>query len=313
MAVPHVHKQYRRFIVVSLLLFACDGGAGALSAPELARSKVSERTEKIVGGGGLNLAVYEAGRPGAPAIVFIHGFTQNFMTWDQQFSGLADRFHVVAYDFRGHGASDKPLEAQKYTDSSLWADDLAAVIRSRNLRRPVLVGWSYGGYIIADYVRKYGDAELGGLVFVDAVTKAGTEEASAFFTEEGLRIFPDVLSPDMRTSMNGALALARMFAPQQGGQQEIAFGSAMMVAPEIRLAMFSRVLDNDDVLRQIKVPALVVQGLNDRIVRLSAAQHTARTIPGAKLLTYDSAGHAPHLDTPARFNRDLAAFVRSGR
>src|SRR5262245_12658001 len=169
MAVPQLHKQYRRFIVVSVFLFACDGGARALNAPELARNRAPERAEKIVGGGGLNLAVYEAGKPGAPAIVLIHGFTQNFMTWDQQFSELADRFHVVAYDFRGHGGSDKPLEAQKYTDSSLWADDLAAVIRSRNLRRPVLVGWSYGGYVIADYVRKYGDAELGGVVFEGAV------------------------------------------------------------------------------------------------------------------------------------------------
>src|SRR5262245_27745658 len=223
MAVPQLHQQYRRFIVVSLLLVACDGAAGALSAPHLSKTKVPERIEKIVGGGGLNLAVYEAGRPGAPAIVFIHGFTQNFMTWDQQLSGLADRFHVVAYDFRGHGGSDKPLEPQKYTDSSLWADDLAAVIRSRNLRRPVLVGWSYGGSVMADYVRKYGDAELGGIVFEGAVTKAGTEEASAFLTEEVLRIFPDVLSADVRASMNGAAALTRMFAPEESRKQEIAF------------------------------------------------------------------------------------------
>ena len=311
MVVPHLHKQYRRLIVLSLLLFACDGGAGALSAPQLARSKVPERADKIVGGGGLNLAVYEAGRADAPAIVFIHGFTQNFMTWDQQFGGLADRFHVVAYDFRGHGASEKPLEAVKYTDSSLWADDLAAVIRSRNLRRPVLVGWSYGAFAIADYVRKYGDAELGGIVFEGGMTKLGTAEASAFLSEEVLNIFPDVLSPDVRASMNGARALTRMFAPQESGLQETAFGSAMMVAPEIRLAMFSRVFDNDDVLRQLKVPALVLHGVNDRIVKLSAAQHAARIIPGAKLITYDGTGHAPHLETPARFNRDLAAFVRS--
>jgi pimeloyl-ACP methyl ester carboxylesterase len=176
-----------------------------------------------------------------------------------------------------------------------------------------LVGWSYGGYVIADYVRKYGDAELGGLVFLGAVTKNGTEEAAAFLSEEVLKNFPDVLSPDVRASINGALALTRMFAPQESGQREIAFGSAMMVAPEIRLAMFSRVLDNDDVLSQIHVPTLVVHGVNDRVVKLSAAQHTTRTIPGARLLTYDSAGHAPHLDTPARFNRDLAAFVRSVR
>jgi alpha-beta hydrolase superfamily lysophospholipase len=103
MEVPHVPNQHRRFIVVLLLALACDGGAAALSAPEFAGTQVAERSEKIVGGGGLSLSVYEAGKAGAPAIVFIHGFSQNFLTWDQQFRGLADRFHVVAYDLRGHG------------------------------------------------------------------------------------------------------------------------------------------------------------------------------------------------------------------
>ena len=75
--------------------------------------------------------------------------------------------------------------------------------------------------------------------------------------------------------------------------------------------MFSRTLDNDDVLAGIRVPTLVVHGTGDRIVRLSAGEHTASTVPSAVLRTYDGSGHAPFLDTPERFDRDLAAFVRS--
>ncbi|MGH7128609.1 MAG: hypothetical protein ACREIV_08560 [Planctomycetaceae bacterium] len=70
------------------------------------------------------------------------------------------------------------------------------MIRARNLQRPVLVGWSYGGYVIEDYVRRFGDDELGGLVFVDAVTKNGTAEATASFTDEVLAIFGDVFSTE---------------------------------------------------------------------------------------------------------------------
>jgi pimeloyl-ACP methyl ester carboxylesterase len=235
------------------------------------------------------------------------------MTWDAQFRGLAQRFHVIAYDFRGHGASEKPLEPAKYTDSGLWADDLAAVIRARNLRRPVLVGWSYGGYVIADYVRKFGDADLGGLVFLGAITKNGTQDAAAHLTEEVLGVFGDVLSGDLRTSLDGTRALTRMFAGHDARQWEVAFGSAMIVAPEIRQAMFSRLLENDDVLARVRVPTLVVQGAADRIVRMSAAEHIVKTISGAKLLVYDRVGHAPHLQIPVRFNRDLAEFVRDLR
>jgi pimeloyl-ACP methyl ester carboxylesterase len=77
--------------------------------------------------------------------------------------------------------------------------------------------------------------------------------------------------------------------------------------------MFSRLLDNDDVLASIRVPTLVVHGGNDRIVKLSAAQHTAKMVPRATLRVYPGVGHAPHLEIATRFNRDLAEFVRSIR
>jgi pimeloyl-ACP methyl ester carboxylesterase len=304
-------------------MIACDGAAIASTASEPGRdrnlsiARAPQRSlvqsKKIAGAGGVMLSVYEAGTPGARPIVFIHGFSQNFMTWDEQLSGLSSSFHRIAYDLRGHGASDKPLDADRYTNSSLWADDLAAVIQAHNLQRPVLVGWSYGGYVIADYVRKFGDAGLGGLVFVGVSTKNGTSDAPSFLGDDVLAIFGDVLSADVRASMNGSRALAALFARDRSDQWEIAFGSAMMVPPQIRLAMFSRLLDNDDVLASIRVPTLVVHGRNDRIVKLTAAQHTAKMVTRAKLLVYPGVGHAPHLEIATRFNRDLAEFVSSIR
>ncbi len=70
-------------------------------------------------------------------------------------------------------------------------------------------------------------------------------------------------------------------------------------------------LDNDDVLARIRVPTLVIQGDADRIVRVSAANHIAATVPGAKLLVYAGVGHAVQFDATERFGRDLAAFVRA--
>ena len=318
-----MQTRHIRFFATALVMIGCDGAVAASTASEppqgrgysiaSAPQRSTVSSKKIVGAGGVMLSVYEAGTPGARPIVFIHGFSQTFMTWDAQLSGLPDSFHRIAYDLRGHGASDKPLEADRYTNSSLWADDLAAVIQTHNLQRPVLVGWSYGGYVIADYVRKFTDAGLGGLVFVGVSTKNGTPDAPSFLTDDILAIFGDVLSADVRASMNGSRALAALFARDRSDEWEIAFGSAMMVPPQIRMAMFSRVLDNDDVLASIRVPTLVVHGRNDRVVKLSAAQHTAKMVPGATLLVYPGVGHAPHLEVATRFNRDLAEFVRSIR
>jgi pimeloyl-ACP methyl ester carboxylesterase len=245
-------------------------------------------------------------------IVFVHGFSGSHLSWERQFSGpLAKEFHLVAFDLRGHGASEKPLQKELYTDPTLWAADLAAVIKAKNLNRPVLVGWSYGGYVILDYLRTFGDKALGGLVFVGASTKNGTEEAAGFLTREVLAIFGDVLSPNLRQSINATRALTRMFSDPPGGDTwETSYGSAMMVPPAVRLAMFSRVLDNDDVLASIRVPTLVIHGTGDRIVRLSASEHTAAKVPGAVLHAYHGVGHAPFLETAERFDRDVGGFVR---
>jgi pimeloyl-ACP methyl ester carboxylesterase len=272
-------------------------------------------TQTIVGGGGLHLTVYEDGNAGGPPIVFIHGFTGSYLSWQPQLTdALATEFRLVPYDLRGHGASDKPLDPASYTDGALWAEDLNAVIQSKHLDHPVLVGWSYGGLIISDYVRRYGDAALGGIVFVGAITKNGTPEATGYLTEEVLAVFGDLFSTDLQKNIDATRTVTRMFAnPLHGALWERSYGTAMMVPPAVRAAMFSRVLDNDDVLRAVRVPTLVVQGGADRIVRVSSATHIASTVPGAKLLVYDGVGHGVQLDAPQRFDRDLASFVRATR
>lgn len=108
----------------------------------------------VRGGGGLRLHVREWGREDGPPILFLHGWSQNHLCWLKQFgSSLAGEFRLVAFDLRGHGMSEAPLEQEHYTDDKLWADDVAAVIDGLDLDRPVLVGWSYGPFLICDYVR----------------------------------------------------------------------------------------------------------------------------------------------------------------
>src|SRR5215207_10983433 len=82
----------------------------------------------VEGGGGLKLHVREWGDPQGSAIFFIHAWSQNHLCWTHQFdSDLTDEFRLVAIDIRGHGMSDKPLEAEHYTDARLWADDIAGI------------------------------------------------------------------------------------------------------------------------------------------------------------------------------------------
>ncbi len=152
------------------------------------------KTHTVEGGGGLQLHVREWGKADGPPILFIHGWSQNHLCWDKQYeSALRDEFRLVAYDLRGHGMSEAPPGPEHYTDGKLWADDLAAIINQMGLERPVLVGWSYGAFVICDYVRAYGQDRIAAVNFVEGAVRLGE---AAFASGDG-RACPRHL-PDRR-------------------------------------------------------------------------------------------------------------------
>lgn len=96
-------------------------------------------------GQGVELAAVEAGRAERPAIVLVHGYPDTKEVWDRVIPHLADRFHLIAYDVRGFGASDAPQGPGAYGYEQL-AGDFAAVIDTLAPGRPVhLVGHDWGG------------------------------------------------------------------------------------------------------------------------------------------------------------------------
>lgn len=77
--------------------------------------------------GGVALAVREQGRPGAVPVLLLHGYPDSMEVWDAVAEALADDCHVIRYDVRGAGASDRPSRRRDYR-LPLLADDLRAVI-----------------------------------------------------------------------------------------------------------------------------------------------------------------------------------------
>ncbi|MEV0294202.1 SDR family oxidoreductase [Nocardia sp. NPDC050710] len=95
-------------------------------------------TERIVRNGGFELAVYEYGDPSAETVVLVHGWPDTHHLWDAVVPLLAGRFHVVAYDTRGHGQSTRTRRVADYRLEELAAD-FFAVIDAVSPDRPVHV------------------------------------------------------------------------------------------------------------------------------------------------------------------------------
>jgi non-heme chloroperoxidase len=275
-----------------------------------------ETKHTVTGGGGLRLHVREWGRADGPPILFIHGWSQNHLCWARQYeSSLAEEFRLVAFDLRGHGMSAAPLEPEHYTDSSLWADDVAAIIDQLKLDRPVLVGWSYGAFVICDYVRVHGTDGIAAIEFVEGAVKLGSAAFGTLIGPGFLDHFAGATADDLPTNIATMRSFVRtcLAKPLPAADFETALCWNVVVPARVRANLAARELDADDVLRTLDVPLLVAHGRADTVVLPAMAEHVLATCSTAKASWYDAAGHAPHLEEPERFNRELRALAQRVR
>lgn len=258
---------------------------------------------------GLRLAAQDWGNPQGREILFIHGFNQAHLSWQRQYTdpALIKDFRMVTFDLRGHGASDKPLERERYADDKLWADDILAVMEATGLRRPVIVTWSYGGRVMGDYLRTHGISRIAGINYVAARTVI---DPATFGT--GRQNYPNMQSEDLAANIAGTRGFVRACFARQPSEEdfEVMLAFNMVVPPKVRAHVLGRPADTADVLAKVTCPVLVTHGKEDQILLAPMGEFTATTIKGSKLSMYDGVGHCPFWEDAPRFNRELAAFVK---
>ena len=291
-------------LIACLVTLAVATAAAAQQGPAL-----PYKAHTVKSADGVTLAVQEWGNPSGPEILFIHGFSQSSLSWSRQVkSDLAKEFRIVTFDLRGHGNSDKPLMPEAYRESRRWADDIDAIIKQVGLRKPVLVGWSYGGRVMNDYLTHYGDAGIAGLNYV-----AATSTAKPGTLGVGIKLIPAMASEDLTTNIDTTKKFLESCFKIQPSAEDMATALAynMMVPPKVRGFLGGRPADYDAVLGRIRVPVLVTQGRDDLLVLPAMSEHTLAVVKHAKGVFYDGVGHSAFYEVADRYNADLAAFVRA--
>lgn len=275
-----------------------------------AYAQAATKTYSVTAPDGVSLAVQESGNPDGPAIIFIHGLLGSHLNWDQQVdSPILQRYRIITYDMRGHGQSGKPSAANAYSDGMRWADDLAAVIKTAKVKKPVLAGWSLGGTVISNYLAKYGDKQIAGAVYVDGVIELKPEQITAHPD-----IYNNLNATDLKTHLDTVRAFLQLCFHTQPDNQtfERLFANAAMASWDMQKAVMGMDIAAVKGLGSAKVPVLLLYGAQDALVQPSAAIARAVQInPGVMSTVYENSGHAPFLEESERFNRDLAAFMDS--
>ncbi|MEX3007918.1 alpha/beta fold hydrolase [Hoeflea sp. TYP-13] len=325
--------------------------AAAASATLVALPAQSEQLKGLVPStvtspDGLTISVVESGETTGPAILFVHGFSQSAASWRRQMLGdLAKTNHLIAFDLRGHGYSSKPEDPNSYIDSKFWADDIAAVIAGKNLDDVVLVGWSYGGLPVLDYVKEHGEDKLSALVFVAAGYNLDLRPPDAGGPEPVLG--PGVVEntgpmagipagpPGVDLDGCGAANSCGDYARQLAGTKRFldmvpgkplseplaaeALSYSMQTPPYVRRAMVidrfveRGPLDHSPTLGTIGVPVLFIHGNKDQHVLPRSTEIMKELIDAGGGTTtriiYEGIGHAPFIEDSGRFDSDLGEFV----
>lgn len=262
---------------------------------------------------GTKVAYFSYGSPSLPSLLLIHGWAQQSMCWRDLCAHLQDRFHIVAMDLRGHGASDKPPETAAYTDKQLWADDVRSVIDAAGLKQPILVGWSYGARVIAAYLAAFGDADLAGIALAGGILAIGEAREDWMMGPSSPGLDRDLYTEDIprRLAATARFVDACTATPLPRSTYAELVGANMLCPAHVRRALFAASVDFRPVYAKMTRPALVIHGVDDAVVSLRVGQCAAETIPNGRLVDYDGVGHAPFLEDTDRFAEDLARFRAS--
>ena len=231
-------------------------------------------------------------------VVFSHGWPLQADAWEDQMFYLASHgYRVIAHDRRGHGLSSQPWNGN---DMDTYADDLATLLNTLDIKNAMLVGHSTGGGEVARYIGRHGTRRVAKAVLVGAVppqmvkspTNPNGLPMSVF---DGIRagvqanrgqLFLDLAMPFYGYNRAGA-------KPTQGVIDAF-YAQGMQCGLKNAYDCVKQFSETDFTadLKKIDVPTLIVHGSDDQIVPIDAAgKASAKIVKNAKLLVYEGAPH----------------------
>jgi pimeloyl-ACP methyl ester carboxylesterase len=238
--------------------------------------------------------IYYEERGSGPAVLLSHGYSASARMWSGQMAALSNRYHVIAWDMRGHDRSDSPNDAALYSHESTVAD-MAAILDACGAKRAVIGGLSLGGFMTLAF----------NLAHPERVAALMLFDCGPGYKKDGPR--------EEWNKMAGAMAsaLERKGLSAMGASAEVVIShhrSAQGLAHAARGMLQQadgRVIES---LPSIKVPTLVLAGAKD-VQFLAATDYMAAKIPGAEKVIIEGAGHAANIDQPEAFNRAVRGFL----
>jgi non-heme chloroperoxidase len=250
-------------------------------------------------------------------VVFSHGWPLSADAFEDQMLFLADHgYRCIAHDRRGHGRSSQPWNGN---EMDTYADDLAALVESLDLKGTVHIGHSTGGGEVARYIGRHGTKRAAKAVLISAVPPLMLKTAAnpgglpiEAFDQIRAGVLADrsQLFKDLSAPFYGA---NRPNARVSQGLRDSFWLQSMLAGHKAVydcIKAFSETDFTED-LKKFDVPTLILHGDDDQIVPIGAAAlQSSKIVKGAILKVYPGAPHGMCSTLKDQVNAELLAFLQ---
>ncbi|NUR93530.1 MAG: alpha/beta hydrolase [Nonomuraea sp.] len=240
---------------------------------------------------------YEEAGSGDP-VVLLHSTAADSRMWDGQWEALTARFRVIRVDYRGFGRTPFQAEAP-YSDSG----DVADLMAELGLSRATLVGASGGGMVALELAAAGLASRL--VLLNSPSTLAPTPDLRAYWEKEGRLLEAGDVTGAAQLNVD------LLLGPEADDAARARLLEMQSHAFEVQLAADPEPvqIDNEIDLTTIDVPALVVLGAHDLPFFRDSARHLAATLPDARLIELEWAGHLPAMERPEEITALLLDYL----
>ncbi|HEU0097660.1 MAG TPA: alpha/beta hydrolase [Allosphingosinicella sp.] len=241
------------------------------------------------------------GRP----LVLLHGLMANSGFFDRQ-RQLADAFRVIALDLRGHGRS--PAGPARPTIRRI-AEDVTGLARHLDLGGAVGIGWSLGAAVLWRVLAGPASERFAAAVVIDMTPRVLNDgDWDLGLSRETCEARSQAIRDDF-PAFAAAAGQAIFAAP--GAEADRAALDFAANDPAAIGALWESLVEEDfrPLLPSIRQPTLVAHGAHSHLYGADTAGHLVAALPRARAVTFESSGHAPHLEQPELFNAVLREFA----
>jgi pimeloyl-ACP methyl ester carboxylesterase len=247
-------------------------------------------------------------------ILLVHGWMCNAEYWWQKnVPALAESYHVVALDLRGHGLSGKTDDGHTLAQ---YARDVRHLVESLDLTDVTFVGWSMGTHVALSYFEQFGDEDVRAFGFVDMSPYWYSGEGWEYplfgeFPRAGVAEFVEALRTD-RSGVLKAQGLPAYFVEQPPEETVDEMYAEMMKTPtSTAVTMFEEMVAADfrETVGAVDVPTLLLYGGQSAIFPGPLGEWMHERMPDSELVIFEKSSHCPFWEEPETFDRELGEFV----